>query len=113
MCRIAGIVDFKSPPSSHEICTMRDAQLHGGPDDSGLYMDDEFPLAFGFRRLSFQDLSIAGHQPMIDDSGKIVLMFNGEIYNFKELRKELEAFGFTFRSTSDTEVILHAYLHWG
>jgi asparagine synthase (glutamine-hydrolysing) len=113
MCRLAGIIDFKTPPTKEEICAMRDSQQHGGPDDSGIYLDDELPLAFGFRRLSLQDLSIAGHQPMIDDTGKIVLMFNGEIYNFKELRRELEAFGLRFKSTSDTEVILNAYIHWG
>ncbi|MFO0507842.1 MAG: asparagine synthetase B family protein, partial [bacterium] len=92
---------------------MRDAQQHGGPDDFGLYLDDEFPLAFGFRRLSLLDLSTRGHQPMMDESKKIVLIFNGEIYNFREIRKELEQKSYLFESASDTEVIIKAYLEWG
>lgn len=113
MCRIAGIVDFKTPPDRTTIISMRDAQQHGGPDDCGIYMDDEFPLAFGHRRLSFLDLSSLGHQPMMDEEKKIVLIFNGEIYNFKEIRNELEQKKYTFKSWSDTEVIIYAYLEWG
>jgi asparagine synthase (glutamine-hydrolysing) len=92
---------------------MRDAMKHGGPDDCGIYIDDTFPLAFGHRRLSFLDLSPLGHQPMKDDSGKIILIFNGEIYNFLEIRKELEQKQYRFRSGSDTEVIIASYLEWG
>ncbi len=113
MCRIAGIVDFKTPPTIERIVSMRDSMKHGGPDDDGIYMDDTLPLAFGHRRLSFQDLSPNGHQPMLDPSKNIVLIFNGEIYNFKEIRKELVSSGYSFMSFSDTEVILFAYLKWG
>jgi asparagine synthase (glutamine-hydrolysing) len=92
---------------------MRDAMEHGGPDDAGIYLDDRFPLAFGHRRLSFLDLSPLGHQPMQDASGQMVLVFNGEIYNFQEIRKELQPYNYPFKSTSDTEVIIYAYMHWG
>ena len=84
---------------------------HGGPDDAGIYLDDQFPLAFGFRRLSFLDLSEHGHQPMTDAQKQVVLIFNGEIYNYQEIKKELTEN--EFQSTSDTEVIIYAYLKWG
>ena len=79
MCRIAGIIDFKNPPSLKEITSLRDAMRHGGPDDEGVYMDDAFPLALGHRRLALIDLSKGGHQPMSDAGGDVVLIFNGEI----------------------------------
>lgn len=113
MCRIAGIINFESPTDTELIECMRDAQQHGGPDDAGIYTDDEFPLAFGFRRLSLLDLSPRGHQPMTDESKSIVLIFNGEIYNFREIRKELVRKNYAFKSTSDTEVIINAYIEWG
>lgn len=113
MCRIAGIVDFASPPNEAQITNLRDAMQHGGPDGCGIYMDDELPLAFGHRRLSFLDLSTLGHQPMLDDTKKIVLVFNGEIYNFLEIRNELQQKNYHFHSSSDTEVIINAYLEWG
>src|SRR6266702_3850441 len=84
---------------------------HRGPDDSGLYLDDH--VGFGFRRLSILDLSPTGHQPMCSEDGQFVIVFNGEIYNYIELRDELRAAGYCFRSTSDTEVLLAAYRHWG
>src|SRR5881397_3579069 len=84
---------------------------HRGPDDSGVYLDRQ--VGFGFRRLSILDLSPAGHQPMSADDGQLVIVFNGEIYNYIELRDELRAAGYSFRSTSDTEVLLAAYRHWG
>ncbi len=83
---------------------------HRGPDDEGYYLDG--PLGFGFRRLSIIDLS-GGHQPMSDREGTIWVIFNGEIYNFRELRQELESFGHVFRTNSDTEVIIHGYKQWG
>ncbi|MEF9480462.1 hypothetical protein OWR28_24740 [Chryseobacterium sp. 1B4] len=70
-------------------------------------------MALGFRRLSIIDLSEKGHQPMLSENEHIIITFNGEIYNFKKLRKELESFGHVFRSTSDTEVMLKAYEEWG
>jgi asparagine synthase (glutamine-hydrolysing) len=86
---------------------------HGGPDDEGIYLDEHYPLALGHRRLSFLDLSPAGHQPMQDIEGKLQLIFNGEIYNFIQLKNELKAAGHSFKNSSDTEVILKAYLQWG
>lgn len=112
MCRIAGIVS-KIRSDRERILIMRDSMLHGGPDDAGIYEDESLNLSFGFRRLSFQDLSPLGHQPMLDDLGNIVLVFNGEIYNFKNLRQELIGLGFQFKSCSDTEVIINSYLAWG
>src|SRR6266567_1185079 len=90
---------------------MAQSLAHRGPDDSGLYLDDQ--VGFGFRRLSILDLSPTGHQPMCSEDGQLVVVFNGEIYNYIELRDELRAAGYCFRSTSDTEVLLAAYRHWG
>lgn len=85
--------------------------VHRGPDDEGTHVSG--PLGFGFRRLSILDLSPAGHQPMSDAQRRVWIVFNGEIYNFRELRRELEQLGAAFRSQSDTEVIVHGYLQWG
>lgn len=83
---------------------------HRGPDDDGYYISG--PLGFGFRRLSIIDLS-GGHQPMSDQEESVWVVFNGEIYNFPEIRRELEGFGHVFRTSSDTEVIVHGYKQWG
>lgn len=92
---------------------MADAIVHRGPDDSGVWSDASNGIALGFRRLSILDLSPLGHQPMPSPSSRYTIVFNGEIYNFRELRHELEALGHTFRSGSDTEVILAAADAWG
>jgi asparagine synthase (glutamine-hydrolysing) len=113
MCRIAGIINHQLPPNESIITAMRDSMLHGGPDDAGLYLDAERNLAFGHRRLSLIDLSSLGHQPMIDVQDNIVLIFNGEIYNFQNIKILLQANGYQFKSSSDTEVIIYAYLEWG
>ncbi|WP_200955575.1 asparagine synthase (glutamine-hydrolyzing) [Sphingomonas sp. Root241] len=86
---------------------------HRGPDDEGLWWSNDGHVGLAHRRLAIVDLSAAGHQPMLDATGEIVIAFNGEIYNFRELRAELEAMGHQFRSHSDTEVILAAYRSWG
>lgn len=86
---------------------------HGGPDDEGVFYDDTNHLAFGHRRLSIIDLSNNGHQPMADTRQKAWITFNGEIYNYQEIRSELLKLGAAFYSATDTEVILLAYLHWG
>jgi len=84
-----------------------------GPDDSGIWHDPDAGLYFGFRRLAILDLTAAGHQPMISGNGRSVIIFNGEIYNFQELRHELEQKGVVFHSRSDTEVLLEALNEWG
>ena len=92
---------------------MAGAIVHRGPDDQGLWWDVEAGLGFGFRRLSILDLSPEGHQPMESVDGRFVMMFNGEVYNHAALRRELEGLGHGFRSHSDTEVMLAAFVQWG
>lgn len=84
---------------------------HRGPDEYASYVDG--PVAFGFRRLAILDLTPSAHQPMCSEDGQLVLVYNGEIYNYVELRRELETLGHTFRSSGDTEVLLRAYQQWG
>ncbi len=98
-------------PESHELQPMMDAIRHRGPDDEGQYIDGW--VGFGFRRLSILDLSAAGHQPMTTDDGNLTIVFNGEVYNYLELRAELIKLGHRFHSKGDTEVLLHAYQQWG
>ena len=86
---------------------------HRGPDDSGVFIDDQQGVGLGHRRLSVIDLSPAGHQPMISDDGKSVIVFNGEVYNYSEIKNELTGFGHQFEGASDTEVVLKAYIQWG
>src|SRR5258708_18662434 len=105
MCGLSGELSRSGEgPNVERAVTMRGRLAHRGPDDSGLYHDDLAALAS--RRLSILDPSPAGHMPMVDEASGLVLVFNGEIYNFKELRRGLEAQGVAFRSGSDTEVLL-------
>lgn len=115
MCGFAGFVDFKGRSGMDVLMNMANAVSHRGPDDSGyeLLSPRGVSIGLGFRRLAILDLSIAGHQPMKNPDTGDFIIFNGEIYNFREVRKELEGSGFTFHSTGDTEVILRAYQHWG
>jgi asparagine synthase (glutamine-hydrolysing) len=113
MCRIAGIIDSSSGHVSADTLMMRDSMKHGGPDHAGLYLDKHSAIGFGHRRLSIIDLCETGNQPMFNVSGNIALVFNGEIYNYLELKKELSSAGHTFSTHSDTEVILKAYEQWG
>jgi asparagine synthase (glutamine-hydrolysing) len=112
MCGICGQFDFihQEPVSPETVTRMARSIVHRGPDDEGYYFAG--PLGFGFRRLSIIDLA-GGHQPMSDGEGKVWVVFNGEIYNFKELRSELETRGHQFKTNSDTEVIVHGYKQWG
>jgi asparagine synthase (glutamine-hydrolysing) len=87
------------------------ALVHRGPDDEGSYFSGN--VGFGFRRLAILDLSAAGHQPMISPDGGVAIVFNGEIYNYLEVRRELQALGHEFSSGTDTEVLLHSYMQWG
>ena len=88
---------------------MSDTIAHRGPDDRGSFISKNKKLGFGFRRLSIIDLSPAGHQPMTNETGDVWVMFNGEIYNFESLKKELQQKGHTFKSRTDTETIIHNY----
>lgn len=111
MCGIVGIINFsqkKGNINRENLVEMRDTMIHRGPDDCGVYFDNFVGL--GHRRLSILDLSEKGRQPM--EYKKFVITFNGEIYNFKDIKKELEALGHNFISQTDTEVILHAYEEW-
>lgn len=112
MCGICGQYNFGSqaPVLRQQIETMTKTLVHRGPDDEGYYVAG--PLGLGFRRLSIIDLA-GGHQPMSDQEESVWVVFNGEIYNFLELRRELEGYGHTFRTRSDTEVIVHGYKQWG
>jgi len=112
MCGIAGIFNLNGEPVSPVFLRgMTDALAHRGPNGEGYYIDNFVGL--GHRRLAILDLSPAGHQPMQTPDGQIVVTYNGEIYNFQELRLELEARGYAFRSRTDTEVLLYAYAEWG
>lgn len=112
MCGICGQYNFdgREPVNRRDIQAMTKSIVHRGPDDEGYYIDG--PLGFGFRRLSIIDLA-GGHQPMSDRDESVWIVFNGEIYNFRELRAELQGYGHVFRTSSDTEVILHGYKQWG
>jgi asparagine synthase (glutamine-hydrolysing) len=112
MCGICGQYNFGSlaPVRRDDVELMTDTLTHRGPDDDGYYVDG--PIGLGFRRLSIIDLS-GGHQPMYDDDRAVYVVFNGEIYNYRELRQELETHGHVFRTKSDTEVIVHGYKQWG
>lgn len=112
MCGIAGFLNVNGEPASPVVLRrMTDAIAHRGPDGEGFYVDSF--MALGHRRLSIIDLTPAGHQPMMTIGGECVITYNGEVYNFQELRVELEALGYQFRSRTDTEVVLYGYLEWG
>lgn len=113
MCGIVGIASKTTIVGRAWLLAGRDAMIHRGPDDAGEWWSNDGRVGLGQRRLSIIDLSPAGHQPMQDGPAEITIVFNGEIYNFAELREELVAHGVVFRSTSDTEVILSAYRAWG
>jgi asparagine synthase (glutamine-hydrolysing) len=113
MCGIVGIA-ARSASACHEwLVKGRDAMAHRGPDDTGVWQSQDGNVGLGHRRLAIVDLSPAGHQPMQDPTAQLTIVFNGEIYNFRDLRRELAARGHVFRSHSDTEVILAAYREWG
>lgn len=113
MCGIAGRYNFVSgapveAPLLQNMCKML---VHRGPDGEGIYQNG--PLGFGHRRLAVIDLSPAAHQPMVSDNGRLCITYNGEVYNYQELRSLLKSYGYHFRSNSDTEVVLTAYRHYG
>ena len=112
MCGIVGQLNFDNSPVSPVILKkMTDVIKHRGPDGEGHWIEGN--IGFGHRRLSIIDISPAGHQPMISADHRYVLTYNGEIYNFRELRTELEAKGYWFRSQTDSEVVLYSLAEWG
>lgn len=112
MCAIAGILHRDGRPASAlSLKRMTDALAHRGPDGEGSFVDG--PLALGHRRLAIIDLSSAGQQPMVSDDGRFVFSYNGEVYNFNELRAQLQARGRRFHSRTDSEVVLQALAEWG
>jgi asparagine synthase (glutamine-hydrolysing) len=117
MCGITGFFNPTRQINATELKTMvvrmSETIRHRGPDDQGEWVDADQGIAFGFRRLAVLDLSPAGSQPMHSSDGRFVIIFNGEVYNYRELRDELQARGAAFRGTSDTEVLLAAFGAWG
>ncbi|OGV35320.1 MAG: asparagine synthase (glutamine-hydrolyzing) [Lentisphaerae bacterium GWF2_45_14] len=113
MCGFVGVISKTAKKFPEETLRKMNAMIvHRGPDDEGFFSDGEW-ISLAFRRLSILDLSEKGHQPMVDRENGLAIVFNGEIYNFKELRSELQASGCSFNSDSDTEVLLAAYRVWG
>jgi len=110
MCGICG--SFKIHLAKSQLVAMTDYLNHRGPDDAGVYFNSDHQIGLGHTRLSIIDVSVGGHQPMISKDKRFVIVFNGEIYNYRELRNRLAAH-FIFYSNSDTEVLLNAYRHWG
>jgi len=111
MCRIAGIWSDENLETLSRRCeAMRDSLFNGGPDDAGIFLDRSAGLAMGHRRLSIIDLTETGHQPMT--AGHYTLCYNGEVYNYKDLRSELECLGVQFKGTSDSEVVLQSFATW-
>src|SRR5262245_51641304 len=112
MCGIAGIYAYHyaaNPVDRDELVRIRDHMASRGPDGTGAWYSRDGRVGFGHRRLSIIDLSEAGAQPMLSSDGKLAVTLNGEIYNYRQLRKELEAKGRVFISRSDTEVLLHLF----
>ena len=123
MCGICGIINFNNEPVQETwVSSMMQKIKHRGPDDEGIFIEDN--VALGFVRLSILDLSPLGHQPMFGDinvskknntleNGRFVIVYNGEVYNYIELRQELCLKGYKFESNTDTEVVLNSYIEWG
>jgi len=113
---MCGIVGFVSPQKDNYVLDqMLSVQAYRGPDDRGIWCEqiDEKYIHLGHNRLAIQDLSVQGHQPFVSHCEEYVIVYNGEVYNFKTIRQELENLGYSFVSQSDTEVILYAYKAWG
>ena len=111
MCGICGVFDpqARSLIDEQHLLAMRDTMFHRGPDDAGHYLDPDRGIYLGHRRLSIIDLSASGRQPMTNEDGELLIVFNGEIYNYLKLRPELENKGHQFKSDTDTEVLIHLY----
>lgn len=111
MCGIAGIIHFdEQPVAESSIRKMMHVMKHRGPDDEGCFIEKNIGL--GFVRLSILDLSAAGHQPMFSEDERYVIIFNGEVYNYIEIKEKLKN-KYSFKSNTDTEVVLNAFIEWG
>ena len=113
MCGITGFFNYFSDDNEQIISRMTATLVTRGPDSQGVWLDPEAGIGFGHRRLAIIDLSPAGHQPMVSTSGRYIITFNGEIYNYREIKADLEQIGCKFRGGSDTEVMLAAFETWG
>jgi len=113
MCGIVGYLSAVKPIDAGLLARMRDTLAHRGPDGTGSWLSEDQRVGLGHRRLAIVDLSEGGHQPMASQDGRLLITYNGEIYNHHELREDLRGLGWTFQSGSDTEVLLAAYRHWG
>src|SRR5690348_8091240 len=116
MCGITGILLAPTAADPRRLAAIKSIAAtlhHRGPDGEGIWTDRDAGIALGHRRLAIVDLSEAGHQPMTSHGGRLVMTFNGEIYNFADLRRELETVGYRFRGHSDTEVMLAAFERFG
>ncbi|MEK9657111.1 MAG: asparagine synthase (glutamine-hydrolyzing) [bacterium] len=115
MCGIIGFIDFSNRLDKSSLISMTETLHHRGPDDTGHYFKtfENITIGLGHKRLSILDLSKNGHQPISNADANVTAVYNGEIYNFKEIRTELEKLGFKFNSNSDSEVLLNAYIKWG
>ncbi|MBU0799840.1 MAG: asparagine synthetase B, partial [Alphaproteobacteria bacterium] len=117
MCGLTGFIDFRQDKGSAQLCAMakamNDKLLHRGPDSDGLWAEPESGVVLAHRRLAIIDLSHTGYQPMTSSTGRYIISFNGEIYNFPQLKSDLANLGHQFKGTSDTEVLLAAVEAWG
>ena len=111
MCAIIGVLG-NNLPSKEKFIQARDTMTHRGPDDAGVYYTPKESTALGHRRLSIIDLSESGHQPSTSNDGRFVITYNGEIYNYKEIKEELKN-SYDFKTQTDTEVLLAAYIRLG
>ena len=112
MCGICGTVDPTGKIESSELKKMSDIMRHSGPDAEGVWVSADHVFGLGHRRLSIIDLDPRSNQPFVSDDGNVILSFNGEIYNFLDVKHLLEAKGHKFRTQSDTEMMIHAYQEW-
>ena len=111
MCGVFGVIGTADAEVANRVSR---GMYHRGPDDSGIWIDTtDTPVTLVNTRLAIIDLSDAGHMPMLSHNSEVAITYNGEVYNFPEIRSDLEKLGYTFVSNSDTEVILSAYQHWG
>ncbi len=111
MCGLAGWLNWSGRPDATAVERMTTALAHRGPDAAGLHAKG--PIALGHRRLSIIDVAVNNNQPLADQDEKLWIVFNGEIYNFRDIRRDLEGHGTRFRTQGDTEVIIEAYRRWG